>query len=229
MLVQPHKSPLLSVCTSPVLLLVIAGYNGRMTSMVAPDKASALHTWEDLARVPGKAELIGGRIVEMPPTGCAPGFAATQVVVSLTLHCRQNQYGVALSDGVGFRVQLPGRESFSPDASLYVGKPSGMKFLDGAPIFALEVRSQSDVASDYGAKAEADMAAKRADYFAAGTQVVWDVDLLSHDVVRVYRASDPLHPKRYSHGEQAEAEPAVPGWTFLVDDLYSAWLAGPEE
>ena len=64
------------------------------------------------------------------------------------------------------------------------------------------------------------MAEKRADYFAAGTQVVWDVDLESPDVVRVHRASDPEHPTIYRRGEIAEAEPAVPGWTMPVDDLF---------
>ena len=40
-------------------------------------------------------------------------------------------------------------------------------------------------------RAEREIAAKRAEYFAAGTLVVWDVDLLSENVVRVYRANDP--------------------------------------
>ena len=61
-----------------------------------------------------------------------------------------------------------------------------MKFFEGAPVFAVEVRSEGD----YGPRAEAAMARKRSDYFAAGTLVVWDVDLLSEDVVNVYRASD---------------------------------------
>jgi Uma2 family endonuclease len=64
------------------------------------------------------------------------------------------------------------------------------------------------------------MAAKRADYFAAGTLVVWDVDLLSDDVVRVYRATAPTSPTIYHRGEIAEAEPALPGWTMPVDDLF---------
>jgi len=50
----------------------------------------------------------------------------------------------------------------------------GMRFASGAPIFAVEVRSEND----YGPAAERAMAAKRADYFACGTLVVWDVDLL---------------------------------------------------
>jgi Uma2 family endonuclease len=64
------------------------------------------------------------------------------------------------------------------------------------------------------------MAAKRADYFAAGTLVVWDVDILSDEVVKVYRASAPGTPTVYKHGQLAEAEPALPGWTMPVDELF---------
>lgn len=64
------------------------------------------------------------------------------------------------------------------------------------------------------------MAAKRADYFAAGTQVVWDVDLLGEDVVRVYRSDSPNTPTSYKRGESADAEPAVPGWSMPVDELF---------
>jgi Uma2 family endonuclease len=64
------------------------------------------------------------------------------------------------------------------------------------------------------------MPRKRADYFAAGTLVVWDVDLLSDDVVHVYRASEPERPTIYRRGQIAEAEPAVPAWTMPVDELF---------
>ena len=66
-----------------------------------------------------------------------------------------------------------------------------------------------------------ELAAKRADYFAAGTLVVWDVDLLGDDTVRVYRSSDPDTPTVYRRGETAEAEPAVPDWTMPVDELFA--------
>jgi Uma2 family endonuclease len=82
-------------------------------------------------------------------------------------------------------------------------------------VFAVEVRSPED----YGSSAECAMALKRADYFAAGSLVVWDVDLFRDGVVRVYRASDPLTPRICRRGERAEAEPAVPGWSMPVDDL----------
>jgi Uma2 family endonuclease len=73
---------------------------------------------------------------------------------------------------------------------------------------------------DYGPEAERAMASKRADYFAAGTLVVWDVDLFREGVLRVYRASDPLTPTIYPRGGYVEAEPAVPGWSMAVDDLF---------
>jgi hypothetical protein len=50
--------------------------------------------------------------------------------------------------------------------------------------------------------------------------VVWDVDLLSDDTIKVYRAADPNNPTIYRRGEITEAEPAVPGWTMPVNDLF---------
>ena len=173
-------------------------------------------TIEDLYKTPEKAELVNGEVILMSPTGGKPGRAATKIVISLSHYEDEFGGGCVIGDNVGFIVELPNRNSFSPDAAWFTGKGTGMKFLEGAPVFAVEVRSEND----YGAKAERDMKAKRDDYFAAGTKVVWDVDLLSDEVVRVYREENPDHPTIYRRGEIAEAEPAVPGWTMAVDDLF---------
>jgi Uma2 family endonuclease len=173
-------------------------------------------TIEDLYKVEGKAEIVNGEIVHMSPTGSRPGYAGDEIFVSLREYCKRTKTGRAVGDNKAFRVDLPNRKSFSPDAAFHVGADTGMKFYEGAPIFAAEVRS----ADDYGPKAEREMAQKRAEYFTAGTQVVWDVDLLSEAVVRVYRASDADNAQIYRRGETAEAEPAVPGWTMAVDDLF---------
>jgi len=174
-------------------------------------------TIEDLYEVDGKAELVNGELVLMSPTGAGPGRAATKIATSLSRHEEHHGGGYAFGDGVGFIVHLANRESFSPDAAWYVVELRGLDFLDGAPAFAVEVRSKSD----YGPKAERGMAEKRRDYFAAGTLVVWDVDLMSDDVIRVYRASDRENPVIYRRGDVAEAEPAVPGWTMAVDELFA--------
>lgn len=175
-------------------------------------------TIEALQRVPenGKAEIVNGEVVLMSPTGARPGRAAMAIASSLRAHERRHGTGYALGDNVGFLVQLPRRQSFSPDAAWYTGRLEGLDFAEGAPAFAAEVRSKGD----YGPQAEEELAAKRADYFAAGSLVVWDVDLLSGDVVRVYRASAPTAANVYRRGEMAEAEPAVPGWRMPVDELF---------
>ena len=175
-------------------------------------------TIEDLYKVEGKAELVNGEIVHMPPSGDDPGFASLEIATSLRVYVRQIKQGRAYGDGTGFHVHLPHREAFSPDAAYHIGPRTGMRFPEGAPIFAVEVRSEYD----YGPSAERDMAAKRTDYFACGTLVVWDVDLLSEEVVKSYKASDPEHPVLFRRGESADAEPAVPGWRMAVNDLFES-------
>ena len=174
-------------------------------------------TIEDLYHVPddAKAELVNGEVIVMSPTGDVPSRAASNIYLSLRQHERTDPTGRAYAGNTGFAVDLPHRKSFSPDASWYVGARTGGRFLQGAPAFAVEVRSEGD----YGRDAEPATAEKRADYFAAGTQVVWDVDVLQRMAIHVYRAGDPTRPVVYAQGEVAEAEPAVPGWRFAVDDL----------
>jgi Uma2 family endonuclease len=176
-------------------------------------------TIEDLYYLPdtGKAEIVNGELVQMPPTGDLPNRAGGAIYVSLRQYESKAGGGRAYTDNAAFKVNLPNRESFSPDTAFYTGEPTGMKFLEGAPVFAVEVKSEGD----YGPAAERAIAEKRADYFVAGTLVMWDVDLLSDDVVKVYRASDPDNPTVYRRGEVAEAEPAVPGWRMPVDDLFA--------
>jgi Uma2 family endonuclease len=173
-------------------------------------------TIEDLYKAEGKAELVDGEIVCMSPTGRRPGRAGGRIYRRLADYEERVGGGYAFPDNVGFTVNLPHRESFSPDVAWYTGPDTAMDFCAGSPLFAVEVRSKGD----YGPAAEEQMREKRIDYFACGTLVVWDVDLLSEDVVKVYRASAPDNPTIYRRGEMAEAEPAVPEWRMAVDDLF---------
>jgi Uma2 family endonuclease len=180
-------------------------------------------TLEDLAREPGKAELIGGRIVRFMATGRKPHRVAFRIARSLDDHAAKTGTGEAYGDNMGFAVPLlpSGRESFSPDAAYYTGPlpADPMRFVEGAPTLAVEVRSEND----YGPAAEVELAEKRADYFAAGTLVVWDVDCLA-ECIHVYRAMAPTQPLTFRRGQQANAEPAVPGWQIAVDDIFKQLL-----
>ena len=169
----------------------------------------------ELYKIDGKAEIVGGRIIMMSPTGDLPSSAGGFIYASLLAHARRHG-GRAYTDNAAFLVDLPNRKSFSPDAAYYTGPRTIAKFLQGAPVFAAEVRSEGD----YGPAAERKIVAKRTEYFAAGTKVVWDVDVLRDEIVRVFRADSPDRPTIYRRGETAEAEPAVPSWKFAVDELF---------
>lgn len=176
-------------------------------------------TLDDLYREEGKAELIAGRIIRFMATGLRPNQIAFRIARSLDDYIEETGRGVVGTDNLGYTVtELPsGRQSFSPDASYYTGPlPEDlMRFIEGPPTFAVEVRSEND----YGPADEDALAAKRADYFDAGTLVVWDVDPVN-ECIHVYHEPDLVPAITYRHGNIAEAEPAVPGWRVGVDRVF---------
>ena len=184
---------------------------------LAPETAATL---DDLRRVDAKAELIAGRIVSLMPTGFRPGQIGGRIYRGLDDHAVATGRGVALPDNVGFVVPelSTGRRSFSPDASLFLGPlPSDeMDYIEGPPSLAVEVRSKGD----YGDAAEAEMASKRADYFEAGTAIVWDVDPKAR-LIRSYQAATPDRPTLFWPGQLADAEPVAPGWRLPVDAVFA--------
>lgn len=179
-------------------------------------------TIDDLYRARGKAELIAGKIVPLMPMGHKSSRVASQITRSLHDYAEAVQCGATYTGKMAFTVPelSSGRESFSPDASYYDGPlPSNeMDFIDGPPKLAVEVRSKSD----YRSAAEQSLGAKRADYFEAGTAVVWDVDPVN-EVVRKYQRDLPDQATVFSHGQEADAEPALPGWRMGVEGILGDW------
>ncbi len=170
---------------------------------------------EALAKTVGKAEIVGGKIRHLMPTGGKPSYAALKIAASLLLHSETLPEGIAFGDNAGFLCDLPDRKSFSPDAAFYVGPPLEMGFLPQPPVFAVEVRSEND----YGRVAEIAIAAKIADYLAAGTRCVWDVDLLNEEV-RKYTTDNPITPQIFRRGERADAGETVTDWSIEVNSLW---------
>lgn len=174
-------------------------------------------TIEDLYNAPddGNYEIVDGRLVKLMSTGDDPNFTAGEIFASLREYAHKHPEGRARTDGVAYVVDLPNRKSFSPDASFSYTR-SGMRFVNGAPLFAAEVRSEHD----HGSTADREYARKRMDYFAAGTEVVWDVDPESQ-TVRSFRREASNAPIVFHMGEMANAEPALTGWRIAVDDLFN--------
>ncbi|MDY3562007.1 Uma2 family endonuclease [Gemmata sp. JC673] len=178
-------------------------------------------TLADLMKVEGKAELINGMIVTFMPSGFLPSRVARKIVRALEDYSTSGGHGEPVADPTGYAFDPPlpsGRQSLCPDASFYTGAlpTNPMGFIEGFPVFAVEVRSESD----YGPKADREYADKRADYFAAGTRVVWDVDPVAQTVT-AYSATAPTIATTFRRGSTADAEPAVPGWRLSVDALFT--------
>ena len=190
---------------------------------VTTPAVSGRATLDDLMPPRARPNWIGGRIVPFMATGHRPNLIAGEIFVRPEKPLPGDVGGARRTRmiNMGFavrRCRSLAAKSFSPDVAFYDGPPPSneMDFVPGPPTFAVEVRSKTD----YGHAAEAEMAAKRADYFEAGTAVVWDVDPRA-GCVHSYRADTPDQPATFLKGQQADAEPAVPGWRIAVDDLYS--------
>ena len=179
---------------------------------------AARATLDDLMRTEGRAELINGEVVQLMASGSRPSRIASRLGILLEFYSEKVGTGWPFSDGVGYAVAelSSGRESFQPDASWFSGSlpDNDMRFIDGAPTFAVEVRSEND----YGPAAELEMSDKRGDYFEAGTVVVWDVDPMAK-LIRKYTSGSIDCPQIFTIGETADAEPALPGWRVTVESV----------
>ncbi|WP_420129887.1 Uma2 family endonuclease [Longimicrobium sp.] len=178
-------------------------------------------TIDDLRRTKHKAEIVNGEMLVIGPSGGLTANAAGNILISLHQYKRQHGGGRVFGSRLAYILDLPNRQAICPDVSWYTGPDSDGGYLRVAPVFAVEVRDEID----HGDEAEQRMAAKRADYFAAGTQVVWDVDVLRETLIRACHSNHPGHATVYRRGDIAHAEPAVPGWRFRVDELFDRWPA----
>jgi Uma2 family endonuclease len=171
-------------------------------------------TFDDLEQVEGLAEIVNGEIMQLPPKDFRHTRAAMYISDVLMEYEARTQLGMAFATGQHYPVLLPHRMSFCPDVSFY--QPLEIsKTESGALLFVVEIRSKND----YGLPAERTIAAKRADYFAAGTKVVWDVDIRHEGWIRSYRAEEPMSPLVFKRGDYAHAEPALLNWFVNVSSL----------
>ncbi len=172
--------------------------------------------FDQLMKIDGKAEIVNGEIVCGESDGFLPALAKAEILMALDRYARRTKSGRALGGTVAFRVDLTNRKSFCADAAYILGPRDGkMGAVEGAPVFAVEVRSEND----YGPAAERAIAQKIADYFAAGTRAVWDVDLLGENVVTLHLPGQA--PQIFRRGDSSHAGDALPGWAMEVDEIFA--------
>jgi hypothetical protein len=70
--------------------------------------ATGRETLDDLYRTPAKAELIGGRIVNLMPIGVRPSEVASNIYVSLRAHSKRTGISWRRGDAADAEPAVPG-------------------------------------------------------------------------------------------------------------------------
>ncbi|MBI3303332.1 MAG: Uma2 family endonuclease [Deltaproteobacteria bacterium] len=177
-----------------------------------------LMTADDLFQLPDdgyKYELVEGELIRMPPTGAEHGHIATNAGSLLRNHVKMHDLGVVCAAETGFWLKRNPDIVRAQDASFVAkeripseGIPRG--YWPFAPDLAVEVISPNDRFDDVQEKV--------AEYFAAGTRLVWVVHPKTRTVL-VYRS---LHDVRsLGPDDELSGEDVIPGFTCRVAELFT--------
>ncbi len=166
----------------------------------------------------GQVELVDGKMVQLPFHTIGEARTVGNIAASLKKYEDRTPRGIgrAFTSTIVYVVDLPHRKTFSSDVSFAVTRPKNpMDFIPGAPVFVAEMHAPDELT----AEADIAFAKKRGEYFAAGTEVVWDVDPWN-ETVTSYSATTPDELIVYRRGMIADAKPALPGSQIAVDELF---------
>ncbi|MCE2514205.1 MAG: Uma2 family endonuclease [Acidobacteria bacterium] len=160
-------------------------------------------------------ELVEGSPVRMTPTGAEHGVVTARVAYVLQEYALRHG-GVCCGAETGFVLRRSPDVVRAPDAAFVAGAripKTGIprSYWPFAPDLAVEVPSPSDRASD--------VQAKIADYFSAGTRLVWIVEPATR-TVRVFRSPQDMEVIR--EGGELSGGDVLPGFRCAVQRLFVA-------
>jgi len=178
---------------------------------------ASLMTAEELFQLPDdgyRYELVEGGLIRMPPAGGEHGDVTMNVGSLLKGYVKAHKLGVISAAETGFILQRNPDSVRAPDAA-FVAKdrvpPSGIPkgYWPFAPDLAVEVVSPNDRFDDVQEKV--------AQYFAAGTRLVWVV-LPKTKTVLVYRSLH--HVSSLSVNDELNGDVLLPGFNCRVAELF---------
>ena len=162
----------------------------------------------------GRIELVAGELARMSPTGGAHGALAVRIGRLLDEYVEANDLGVCCGAETGFILERDPDTVRAPDAAVVLssrvpasGVPAG--YWPFAPDLAVEVVSPSDRL--------ADVHVKIAEYFAAGTRLVWLVEPETR-MVHVYRSQQQVEV--LGTEDDLEGGDVLPGFQCPVRRLF---------
>jgi len=170
---------------------------------------------ELLARQPAnkRSELIAGRLVVREPAGLHHGSVAAQLLIAVGSHVAREQLGRVVTAETGFRLRRNPDTVRAPDVAVIRADRWPSAQVDGfgelAPDLVAEVLSPADRA--------AEVRAKVADWLAAGTQLVWNIDPVRR-VAHAFRADGSV--TTVAATEQLDGEDVLPGFAIRLSVLF---------
>lgn len=178
--------------------------------------AERLHTIDELPDIPDCYELVDGELIMMmSPAGWVHGHLVSTIVGILEAYVREKKLGMAFSEQTGFILTRNPDTVRAPDAA-YVreeripNERSLTEYFPGAPDLAVEVLSPSNRAST--------MKRKIAQYFAAGTRLVWVVDPMAKTITVHAPARDPV---ALCKGDALDGADVLPGFRYNISQLFA--------
>ena len=157
-------------------------------------------------------ELIDGTLVEKT-VGYIESLIASNLIFLLNLFVKPKRLGrVAAPDGMirmpNDRIRIPD-VAFYPDSAFPGGKPGREAAPQIVPDLAVEILSPSNT--------KREMSIKLAEYFEAGTRLVWYVDPPERTVT-VFRGVNVS--RTLTTADRLTAEPVLDGFDVAVVDLF---------
>lgn len=123
-------------------------------------------------------ELVRGVMRVMSPTGGAHGAVVANILIALSQFVRANRLGRVFADNTGFALAIPGADADtvrSPDIAFI---RAALVPPDGIPLRGGFLRVTPDLVAEVLSPDQtlAEIDERRADFFAAGTRVMWVVN-----------------------------------------------------
>ena len=180
------------------------------------DPQDRAYTAEEYARLPdcpdGRDELVRGHRIREPFP--RPIHAHLQFALGGMLHRHASEFRLGFVLGpTGFVLERNPDSVRGPDIAFVSRARAGDAIPDHWPEFgpdlAVEIRSPSE--------RRGRLAEKIAQYFAAGTRLVWVIEPKERTAV-VYHAPDDARVLR--PGDELEGEDVVPGFRCRLQDLF---------